>query len=158
MLQRELEILKEVDHPNIIKLYEIYEDQEYLHMVMEYCSGGELFDKVIQKVHFSEKEAASIMYKLFNAINHLHSVHISHRDLKPENCLFDSHSEDAEIKIIDFGLSTKFGEDEESSMHTLVGTPYFVAPEVLLKNYGPQCDIWSLGVIMFTLLVGHPPF
>mmetsp|Transcript_6866 Transcript_6866/g.871 ORF Transcript_6866/g.871 Transcript_6866/m.871 type:complete len:110 (+) Transcript_6866:342-671(+) len=109
-------------------------------MVMELCTGGELFDKVIKKVHFTEKEAAEILYKLLHATNHLHSVNICHRDLKPENCLFDSEKDDAEIKVIDFGLSNKFGAGEDS-MHTLVGTPYYVAPEVLRKNYGLECDI-----------------
>lgn len=155
-LQRELMILKSVDHPNIIKLYEVFEDEKYIHIVMEYCSGGELFDRLEKKGKYSEKEAASLMYKLFHAINHMHISNISHRDLKPENCLFETRREDAELKLVDFGLASKFSK--EKGMSTLVGTPYYVAPEIINGDYGPECDIWSLGVILYTLLVGYPPF
>ena len=138
-LQRELTILKRVDHPNIIKLYEVFEDEKYIHIVMEYCSGGELYDRIEKKKKFSEKEAAFLMYKLFHAINHLHTLNISHRDLKPENCLFDTKKENAEVKLVDFGLASKFNKD--LGMSTVVGTPYYVAPEILSGHYGPECDI-----------------
>ena len=138
-LQRELTILKTVDHPNIIKLYEVFEDEKYIHIVMEYCSGGELYDRIEKKKKYSEKEAAVLMHKLFHAINHLHTLNISHRDLKPENCLFDTRREDSEVKLVDFGLAARFSN--EIGMSTVVGTPYYVAPEILSGNYGPECDI-----------------
>lgn len=96
------------------------------------------------------------MYKLFSAIAHLHSLNICHRDLKPENLLLESSEANSEIKIVDFGLASKFGN--ENPLTTVVGTPYYVAPEVLKRKYGPECDMWSLGVIMFFLLSGKPPF
>lgn len=155
-LQRELLYLKTSDHPNTVRLYEVFEDSKNVSMVMDYLSGGELYDKLEKKGKFPEPEAAAIMYKLFHAVSHLHFRGICHRDLKPENFLFDSKREDAEIKIIDFGLGNKF--DALNEMHTVVGTPYYVAPEVLRRNYGKECDIWSLGVIMYAILVGFPPF
>jgi calcium-dependent protein kinase len=156
LLQRELRILKSVDHPNIIKLHDVYEDPKFLHLVQEYCSGGELFEKIVDRGNYTENEASSLMYKLLHAINHLHNQNICHRDIKPENILYKSKEANSEIKLIDFGLSYKFGEAEE--MHTIVGTSYYVAPEVLEKRYGMECDIWSLGVILYLLLAGKPPF
>lgn len=151
----EIKILKLVDHPNIIKLYEVYEDERYIYLVMEYCRGGELIERIVEKSTFSEQEAANLMKKIFQAINHLHNQGISHRDLKPENILYTSKEPNAEIKLADFGLSSKFGEDK---MHSIVGTCYYIAPEVLRREYGPKCDIWSLGVIMYQLLCGKTPF
>jgi calcium-dependent protein kinase len=100
------------------------------------------------------------MKQILSSINFLHSNNIAHRDLKPENFMFDSRGADSDLKLIDFGLSNKFSNkrDSKSSMDTLVGTPYYVAPEVLRGSYGPKCDIWSAGVIMFVLLSGHYPF
>ena len=155
LMRRELELLRVVDHPNIIKFYETFEDERYVHIVMEECTGGDLFDHLIVNGQYTEREAAALLEKIIAAINHLHTLHICHRDIKPENFLFSTPEKGSDIKIIDFGLATKFGEDQ---MHTVVGTPYYVAPEVLRGNYDQQCDVWSLGVLLFVILGGYPPF
>ena len=157
MFRSELEILKTLDHPNLIKFYETYQDQRFFHLVMEYCSGGELLERIVHKGHLNEEEANKIMSKALSSVQYLHANHIAHRDLKPENFLFSNRSEEAELKIIDFGLSTKYGESS-NSLKTLVGTALYVAPEVLKGHYKEKCDEWSLGVIMFVLLCGNPPF
>lgn len=155
LMKTELELLRVVDHPNIIKFYETFEDERYVHIVMEECTGGDLFDHLIVNGQYTEREAASLLEKIIAAINHLHTLHICHRDIKPENFLFAAPDQSSDIKIIDFGLATKFGEDQ---MHTVVGTPYYVAPEVLRGNYDQQCDVWSLGVLLYVILAGYPPF
>lgn len=157
LLQRELSLLMMVNHPNIVKLYEVYEDDRYIYMVMEHCAGGELFEQLMERQRYTEAEAAKIIYCLMSAVSHLHSLKISHRDLKPENIMLSSKGPDAEIKLIDFGLAKKFVSDE-SSMNTVVGSSYYVAPEVLNNKYGVGCDEWSIGVIMYMLLLGKAPF
>jgi len=156
IFKRELEILQQLDHPNVIKFYEVYEDVKYFHIVMQLCSGGELFSQIIKKGHFSEREAANIMHQIVSAINHMHELKICHRDLKPENFLFLNQNADSAIKVIDFGLARKFAATKE--MTTIVGTPYYVAPEVLRGTYNQSCDVWSLGVMIYVILVGFPPF
>jgi len=164
VLKREIEILKEVTHPNIINLHEVYEDEKYLHLVTELCTGGELFDRIIAKTqssegHFSEHDAAEIIKDIIEAIAYCHDVkHICHRDLKPENFLFETQDEHSKIKIIDFGLSRHEDTSPTHMMKTKVGTPYYVAPEVLNKEYDKSCDMWSIGVITYILLCGYPPF
>lgn len=155
-LKRELEILHCMDHPNIIKLYEVYEDNRYIHLVTELCVGGDLFSHILEQEQLAEEQAAFIVYKVLLAIHHLHSLNYSHRDIKAENVLFTDTGPNCEIKLIDFGLSNKFAEDRE--MHSLVGSPHYVAPEVLQKEYGPECDIWSIGVLMYFLISGTLPF
>jgi calcium-dependent protein kinase len=138
-LEEELEILRQVDHPNIIKFHETYIDHRYVHIVMELAEGGELFDKIIKSERFSERRAANYMSKILGAIKHLHDKMVCHRDLKPENFLLSDKSADSEIKLIDFGLSKRFGILEGTlrnlpkkvDLKTIVGTPYYVAPEVL---------------------------
>ena len=123
---------------------------------MEYCSGGELFLRAMSRDCFSESEASSIIYKIATAISHCHSIGIVHRDLKPENILYESKADFSDIKIIDFGLSRKFMTDDH--LHSVVGSPYYVAPEVLKGDYSHKCDIWGIGVLTYFLLSGHPPF
>ncbi|PNH04139.1 Calcium-dependent protein kinase 32 [Tetrabaena socialis] len=156
-------ILKEIaimrllcDHPNTIKLYEVYEDKESYHLILELCSGGELFDQIIAKGHFSEKDASEKMHCLLDFIAYAHSKHIIHRDLKPENILLSDKTPHAVLKVIDFGTSDFCLEGQRLSQK--FGTPYYVAPEVLKKDYDKSADIWSAGVIMFILLCGYPPF
>ena len=130
-LRREIEIMKELNHPNIVKFHDVYEDNTHLHIVMERCTGGELFDKIIQKGRYSEKDAAVVIRQVLGAVAYLHNKQIAHRDLKPENFLFawsDKRSETkgpSPLKLIDFGLS-RFITD--SFMKTRVGTPYYIAP------------------------------
>lgn len=122
---------------------------------MEYCGGGDLFEKITSPGYsFSESKAAKIMRKLFLALNHCHSLGVAHRDLKPQNIMY---SECGEIKLIDFGLSKQILHST-TKLKTLVGTPHYVAPEVLDGIYGIECDCWSLGVIMHTILSGELPF
>ena len=163
LLRRELEILKTLDHPNIVKFYEVYQDEKFFHLVMEYCSGGELLQRIVDQKHLNEKEAAQIMKKIFSATKYLHERGICHRDLKPENFLFTNKEKSAEIKIIDFGLSKQFDYNSDSEtafreLKTVVGTALYVAPEVLKGKYDFRCDNWSLGVITYVLLSGNPPF
>jgi calcium-dependent protein kinase len=157
----EINIMIKMDHPNIIKLYEVFEDNRYIHLIMEMCTGGELFDRIIDRINkkklFTEKEAAIIFKQMMSAICYCHGQKICHRDLKPENLLLCNNSEDSPIKVIDFGLSKIF-TDNNRKMTTKVGTAYYVSPEVLAGDYDEKCDIWSAGVILYILLTGEPPF
>eukprot|EP00742_Colponemidia_sp_Colp-10_P000181 GILJ01000202.1.p1 GENE.GILJ01000202.1~~GILJ01000202.1.p1 ORF type:complete len:469 (+),score=93.72 GILJ01000202.1:43-1449(+) len=154
--QNEIEILKSLDHPNIIKLYETFEDSRNVYLVMELCTGGELFDRIIAKGHFTERDAAILMKQILSATVYCHRHNICHRDLKPENFLFQTPADDSNLKIIDFGLSRIF--NEQTVMTTKAGTPYYVAPQVLEGRYDTACDCWSVGVILYILLCGYPPF
>jgi len=159
LLEEELFILRQIDHPNIVKFHQAFIDYRYVHIVMEYCTGGELFDRIVQAHKFTEKHACEIMEQMLSSVKHLHEHGIVHRDLKPENFLMSDKSEGAEVKLIDFGLSKRFSsKDQLEKMKTVVGTPYYVAPEVLKGSYDKRCDVWSLGVILFVFLCGYPPF
>ncbi len=152
----EIEVLKTVDHPNIIKLFDCYYDRSFYYMVEEYCSGGDLFDYIQKEKCFTEKKASIIFRQLLSAVNHLHKKNIVHRDLKPENIVFvKTNDNDIFIKIIDFGASTAF---KGKNLSQELGTIYYIAPEVFMNNYNEKCDIWSCGIILYTMLCGHPPF
>jgi len=156
-LKTEVEILKKVSHPHIVCLKDLYETSEKLYLVMELVTGGELFDKIVEKGQYSEKDASVIVRKMLQAVEYLHSIKIAHRDLKPENLLLKGEGGDTEVMISDFGLSKIIGV--ESMMETACGTPYYVAPEVLNANgYDKEVDLWSVGVITYLLLCGFPPF
>lgn len=156
LLRREMDIMRVIDHPNLISYYEAYEDEKYFHLVMELCSGGDLMDRLALAGAMSEAEAAAIVLKMLTAVSHLHGLNICHRDLKPENFLFLSKDQGSEIKLIDFGMSKLMRPCQE--LMTFVGTPYYLAPEVLLGNYSMECDVWSLGVIMFLMVCAAQPF
>ena len=153
---REIETLSLVDHPNIVKFYETYNDTNNFHIIMELCTGGDLFTHVANCDYFTEKDACHLIYKITSAIVHCHSLGIVHRDLKPENILFENKRKFSEIKLIDFGLSRKCLNDDD--LKSIVGTPYYVAPEVLEGIYNEKCDVWSIGIIAYSLLNGSPPF
>lgn len=157
VLSREIDILSTVDHPNIIRYYETYMDERYFHIVTEYLSGGDLLSGMSRKKNYCEKDIAIVINKLLSAISHIHALGIVHRDLKPENILFENESENSDIKIIDFGVSRQFFKKNDD-LNSIVGTPYYVAPEVLTGKYDKKVDIWSIGIIMYVLMTGKPPF
>jgi len=158
MVEVEARILKEMDHPYIVKCYDAYETDERVYLFMELMDGGELFDRIVDKGHFTEQDAQDTVHKLLGALKFMHDKGIAHRDLKPENMLMTSKGADAVCKITDFGLG-KFFDEQTTLMKTPCGTPGYIAPEVLhMKGYDQQCDIWSLGVIVYILLCGFPPF
>lgn len=154
-LNNEIKILKILDHPNIVNLYEIYQDNKNIYLITEYLEGGELFDLILKTKHFNENIAAKIMKQVLSAVAYCHNKNIVHRDLKPENLLL-CQKDSFEIKVIDFGLSRTFVPDK--NMYSKMGTPFYIAPEVLKKKYNEKCDIWSCGVILYILLSGNPPF
>ncbi|XP_076940172.1 calcium-dependent protein kinase 20-like [Bidens hawaiensis] len=156
-VRREIQIMHHLaGHPNVISIVGAYEDAVAVHVIMEMCAGGELFDRIIQRGHYTEKKAAELTRIIIGVVEACHSLGVMHRDLKPENFLFVSEQEEAALKTIDFGLSMFFKPGE---MFTdMVGSPYYVAPEVLRKFYSQECDIWSAGVIIYILLCGVPPF
>lgn len=156
-VRREIQIMHHLaGHPNVISINGAYEDAMAVHVVMELCAGGELFDRIIQRGHYTERKAADLTRTIVGVVEACHSLGVMHRDLKPENFLFISQEEDSLLKTIDFGLSIFFKPGEKFS--DVVGSPYYVAPEVLKKRYGPEADVWSAGVILYILLSGVPPF
>lgn len=166
-VKNELFLLMKLDQPNICKYFEAYESPSHYYLVMEYCEGSELFNAMITKFkYFQESQARDIMRKILIAVNHCHTNHVIHRDLKPENIIIKTQTEKdgksvviQDLKIIDFGLG-KIHEQKKGTLPlaSLVGTSYYVAPEVIARSYGKECDCWSLGVIMYVILSGHLPF
>eukprot|EP00761_Pharyngomonas_kirbyi_P006881 gb/GECH01006890.1/.p1 GENE.gb/GECH01006890.1/~~gb/GECH01006890.1/.p1 ORF type:complete len:329 (+),score=52.64 gb/GECH01006890.1/:1-987(+) len=158
-LKTEVKILQTVDHESVVKLYRVYEDSDKIYLVMEMLTGGELFDRIVNEYPsgYSERTASTLIGKIISAIQYLHSKQIVHRDLKPENLLFASPKSNRNVKITDFGLS-KIAKGSVM-LKTACGTPNYVAPEVLLnEGYDEAVDMWSIGVIMYILLCGFPPF
>jgi len=171
----EIQILKKLDHPNILKVFEFYNTKSYFYIISELCTGGELFDFIIKQKSFSEKFAANIMKQILSAVQFCHKNQILHRDLKPENILLETKAENSiengkfqiecdqenennliSIKVIDFGTAEIFRINTLLSKQ--IGTPFYIAPEVLNNKYNEKCDLWACGVILFILLSGSPPF
>lgn len=141
-LRDEIDILCQLDHPNIVRLEEVYETPDYMYLVLELCTGGELLDRLnsLKDRHYTEKDAADYVKTMVNAVRYVHDHNITHRDLKLENFLLQDTSEHPDLKLIDFGLSRHFKANEK--LHVAVGTPYYVAPEVLRGTYNEKCDLW----------------
>ncbi|XAR73074.1 Non-specific serine/threonine protein kinase [Bertholletia excelsa] len=156
-VRREIQIMHHLaGQKNIVTIKGAYEDPLYVHIVMELCSGGELFDRITKRGHYSEREAAKLTKIIVGVVEACHSLGVMHRDLKPENFLLVNKDNDFSLKAIDFGLSVFFKPGQVFT--DVVGSPYYVAPEVLLKHYGPKADVWTAGVILYILLSGVPPF
>ena len=158
LARTETEILKICQHPNIIQLYDVFENVKYFYLIMEYCPGGDLFSYLEQRnFRLPEDQAAKFMHKMCAAVYYIHSYGIAHRDLKPENVLMTSKDDDADLRILDFGLSKIIGPEEKCTEP--YGTLSYVAPEVLLDiPYGKEVDLWALGVITYLMLSGSLPF
>nr|ACA63885.1 calcium-dependent protein kinase [Hordeum vulgare] len=156
-VQREVQIMHHLTgHRNIVELRGAYEDRHSVNLIMELCEGGELFDRIIARGHYSERAAALLCREMVSVVHSCHSMGVFHRDLKPENFLFLNNKEDSPLKATDFGLSVFFKHGEQ--FKDLVGSAYYVAPEVLKRHYGAEADIWSAGIILYILLSGVPPF
>ncbi|KAM1793312.1 hypothetical protein EV1_036608 [Malus domestica] len=156
-IKREIQIMQHLSgQPNIVEIKGAYEDRYSVHLVMELCAGGELFDRIIAQGQYSERAAAAILRDIVNVVHICHFMGVLHRDLKPENFLLSSKDEKAMLKATDFGLSVFI--EEGKVYRDIVGSAYYVAPEVLRRSYGKEIDIWSAGVILYILLSGVPPF
>lgn len=170
--ETEIKILTLLDHPNIVRLFEVFEDQKNFYLIMELCTGGNLLTKMNNN-KYKEKKAAIIMEQIVSAIAYCHERGICHRDLKPQNILFCDESSNSQIKVVDFGigkifdpslanLQSEINNSENNhklkKMDSTIGTMYFFSPEVIKGSYNEKCDIWSLGIILYFMLCGYPPF
>lgn len=155
-LKNEIEILKNLDHPNIIKIFEDFEDQKHFYFIMEKCEGGNLNSLISKKSFFSKVIIVTILKQLLSALSYLHDSLIVHRDIKPENILFLKDKDYGKIKIIDFGVAQYYQDNKFMTMS--VGTLPYVAPEVLEQRYNEKCDLWSCGVVAYVLICGIVPF
>lgn len=150
-LQSEIEILSNLDHPNVVKMYEVFDEADFMYIVLECMTGGELFDRIVEKESYSEREAADTILPIVDSIRYCHENGIIHRDLKPENLLYETKEENSVIKISDFGLARFLPSDVFAT--TACGTPGYVAPEILGgKGYGAPVDVWSIGITLYILL------
>ena len=158
---KEIAIMKKLDHPNIIKIHEYFEDEERIYIIMELCKGGELFhkinDKRKDKKRWTERQVCRIIYQLLSALNYMHESGVVHRDIKPENVLFFSPKTDI-VKLVDFGTATDIDRANREKLSEHFGSPYYIAPEVIGGEYNHMCDIWSCGIIMVTMLMRRVPF
>eukprot|EP00183_Erythrolobus_madagascarensis_P001666 CAMPEP_0185850800 /NCGR_PEP_ID=MMETSP1354-20130828/4798_1 /TAXON_ID=708628 /ORGANISM="Erythrolobus madagascarensis, Strain CCMP3276" /LENGTH=419 /DNA_ID=CAMNT_0028551525 /DNA_START=31 /DNA_END=1290 /DNA_ORIENTATION=- len=158
-LDRETAILRSVRHPNIVAIYDIFESEKNLSLVMEYCDGGDLFDRISESNSLTEKDASAIFTQLLSALEYLHGKGIVHRDIKPANFLAASKEGPVVAKLTDFGLSNVQVDEADESLRTHVGTPYFLPPEIINgETYGNKVDIWAMGISLYYLLSGRFPF
>jgi len=161
LLAREIDIMKKVQHKNVLRLVEVFETEDIICLVMELVTGGELFYKIVEKGSYSERDAANIIRQVLEGVSYLHGIGIAHRDIKPENLLCSEDSKDEKpfrCVIADFGLSKVF--DSGEALETSCGTPDYVAPEVITAegSYNQSVDMWSIGVVSYVLLCGFSPF
>jgi calcium-dependent protein kinase len=153
----EIDILKKIDHPNIVRIFEYFNTEDGYYLITEYFSGGELFKEIVDMAPFSEEIAGNIMYQIFSAVYYCHNMNIIHRDLKPENILIERKIDNKySIKIIDFGTAKL--HEKNKNEKKVIGSSYYIAPEVLYESYNYKCDLWSCGVILYILLSGKAPF
>eukprot|EP00941_MAST-03F_sp_MAST-3F-sp1_P005867 g5867.t1 len=160
-IRKEIALLASTDHPNVARVYETFEEKNrYFYIIMELCTGGELFDRLMdqESQKFTEADAAKVVSQMLLSLQYIHSKNMVHRDLKLENFIYQDSSKDSALKMIDFGFSRRVECMRETKMKAVVGTSYYIAPEVMEENYSSKCDLWSLGVIAFMLLSGSPPF
>lgn len=152
----EIKISQQLEHPNILKLFEVSQDEKNFYIVSELMTGGDLFNQISKISSYTEKNAAVIIEQILSVVAYLHAKNIVHRDLKPENIMLETNKQgDLNVKIIDFGAANYF---KGQPLKMKIGTAYYIAPEVIKKSYGLKCDIWSVGVIMYVMLCGYPPF
>jgi len=155
-IRQEVSMMKMMDHPNVVRMVEYFEDRMNVYLVMELCSGGELFDRLLKAGSYSERVASTTMKQILSAVYFCHAQDIVHRDLKPENFMYLNDSPGSPLKLIDFGMAKRCVPGQV--LATKFGTPYYVAPQVLQAKYDRSCDVWSCGVILYILLAGYPPF
>ena len=155
-LKQEIRFMADLDHPNILRIYEYYETADNLYLILELCSGGELLSHLERRSYFPENTVRYLIYSILRSVRYCHDHSIVHRDLKLQNFLFDSKLPTSDLKLIDFGLSQYL--ETGHSLQTPVGTPFYVAPEILNKSYDSKCDIWSIGIITYMLFSGIAPF
>ena len=153
---REMKVLRGLDHPNILRVHELLEDQYRYYLVMEFCQGGDLFSRLLSVKHFSEAQVGQIMHQLLSAVTYCHQRYVIHRDLKPENLLLETQGSDLTLKVADFGSSAYI--DPNMKLNGVQGSAYYVAPEVLRESYNEKCDLWSCGIIMYILMTGKAPY
>jgi len=152
-LRAEIEVMQSLSHKNIIKLHNVYETQFELYLVQELCTGGELFDEITKRGNYTEKDASLVVIQIFRGVAHMHQKGIAHCDLKPDNLLFHG---DGDLKIIDFGMAKRIPRSR--FLKRMCGTPYYTAPEIIKGQYHKSADCWAIGVILFVMLYGYPPF
>ncbi|CAI7879655.1 unnamed protein product [Closterium sp. NIES-53] len=156
-VKREVQVLETLrGHPHVVSIIETIEDEKEVHIIMELCEGGELFDRILERKYYGERQAAKVIRSVVEVLDYCHQRGIVHRDLKPENILLVSKRSDTRCQVIDFGMAYCLKPGERCKLRA--GTPNYIAPEVIAKNYGAEADVWSAGVILYVLLCGLPPF